>query len=314
MGAQKWVTQRIRKNGTVVVARSSGPTPGATATFLVSRGLWLMVLETTWVSTAWTFRLDPIHWGVLWAIGGSMVLLGALSWLPRPVVGAIGVAVTLALNAVPVPGDLPVLGFLCQPQGFDALGHHVGQSYAIVPWFGVMACGYGLADLVTRRDRHHLLVPLGLSLVVAFAVLRSLNGFGDPAPWAPHDRGVWITACAFLNPSKYPPSLMFQLMTLGPVLAAIPLLNRWRGRGADAVRVFGRVPLFFYLVHLPLIHAMELVVAHARYGTEKIPAEIPLSFPLIAGSLFLLLALLWPLCRAWDGLKARRRWWWLSYL
>jgi len=283
--------------------------------FLLTRGLWLMVLEGTWVSFSWYFHFEFTHLGVLWAIGGAMVLLAAVSWLPARAVGVLGITVTLLLHLFPVPADLPVLGPLCQPQGVELFGHTFAMSYAMVPWFGVMACGYGFADWLAQPDKRRHLLWIGGVMVLAFLALRALNGYGDPAPWAPHGRGMWATTAAFFNPSKYPPSLMFQLMTLGITLAFVPLLTRWRGRTNDALLVFGQVPMFFYLLHLPLIHAVGILHARLRFGENHIPADEPLSLLLIVGAWLALLAVLWPACHAWRALKrSRREWWWLSYL
>ena len=301
--------------GTAVALYSRRRPPGDALRFLVTRGLWLMVLEATWVSFSWYFDLRSTHLGVLWAIGGSMVLLAAVVRLPPAAVGGIGLAVTVLLNAFVVPGSLPVLGLLCQPQGIELFGHDFAQSYAIVPWFGVMACGFGIAGLLTDPLRQRQLVWIGAAAIAAFVVLRVLNGYGDPRPWEPHERGGWVTAAAFANPSKYPPSLMFQLMTLGPALVVLPLLARWRGRIAAVFLTFGQVPLLFYLLHLPVIHLAGLLHAEVRYGQTRVPAGEPLSLALVYGAWIALLAATWPACRAWQQLKrSRRDWWWLSYL
>jgi len=301
--------------GTAVALYSRRRPTADALRFLVTRGLWLMVLEATWVSFSWFFGFDPTHLGVLWAIGGSMVLLAAVVRLPPVAVGAIGLGLTLLLAAFPVPETVPVLGLLCQPQGFAVLGHDFAQSYAILPWFGVMACGFGLAGLLAQPDRHLHLVWIGAAAVATFVVLRALNGYGDPSPWAPHDRGGWVTVAAFTNPSKYPPSLLFQLMTLGPAVAAVPLLARWRGRIADGFLTFGQVPLFFYLLHLPVIHLAGLIHAQIRFGHNRIPEGEPLCLALVYGAWIALLAVTWPLCRSWQRLKRKRRdLWWFSYL
>lgn len=287
----------------------------AATRFLLTRGLWLMLLEATWVTFSWFFDFDLVHLGVLWAIGGSMVLLAALAWLPRRSVLGLGLTLTLLLAAFPVDRDTWLLGLLCQPRGFELLGQAFHQSYAIVPWFGVIAVGYGVADLLTSARAGRWLPVAGLGAIAAFTVLRGFNAFGDPAPWSIQARGPLVSAMAFLSPSKYPPSLLFQLMTLGPVLIALPLLGRWRGPTAVPLLVFGRVPLFFYLVHLPLAHLGGMLYALARHGEPRIPAEAPLSLPLIYGAWGLLLVVLFPACWAWGRLKrARRGWWWLRYL
>ncbi len=283
--------------------------------FLVTRGLWLMVLEGTWVTFSWYFNFDFIHLGVLWAIGGSMVLLGAVFVLPPRVVLGLGITLTVALNLWPVPKEMPVLGLLCQPNGFELLGKKFWVSYAIVPWFGVMACGYGLSDLFTVKRWRRWIPLAGLFLLALFILLRALDGFGDPGDWEPQARGLWATACQFANPSKYPPSLVFQAMTLGTLFLIAPLFSRGQGRPMEVLETFGRVPLFFYLLHLPLAHLLGLIHAHIAHGQYPIPAGSPVSLPLIYGAWVTVLCLLWPLCRYWQRLKrSHRDWWWLSYL
>ncbi len=300
----------------VAVALYSARRPRTEAVrFLVTRGLWLMVLEGTWVSFSWYFDFDFTHLGVLWAIGGAMVLLGAVSWMPRRAVGVLGLGLTLLLHVFPVSADLPVIGLLCQPKTIELFGHTFHVSYSIVAWFGVMACGFGFADWLAEPAKRRHLLWIGAVLVVAFAGLRALNGFGDPTAWAIQERGDWATFAAFISPSKYPPSLMFQLLTLGLALPLIPLLARWRGRSSEALLVFGQVPMFFYLLHLPAIHAAGVVHARLRYGENHIPRDEPLSLLLIYAAWIALLAALWPLCWAWRRLKrSKREWWWLSYL
>lgn len=283
--------------------------------FLLTRGLWLMLLEGTWVTFSWSFDFDRVHLGVLWAIGGSMLLLAAVCWLPRWSVAGLGLTITLLLAVFPVASDTWLLGLLCQPNGFEILGQHFHQSYAIVPWFGVMACGYGFAGAFTSERARSWLPTTGLFMLTVFLVMRGFNGFGDPSPWVEQARGPVFNAMDYLNPSKYPPSLLFQLMTLGPAIIAVPLLARWSGPTAAPLRTFGRVPLFFYLVHLPLAHLGGMLYALARFGETRVPADTPLSLPLIFGAWLVLLCLLYPACWAWGRLKqARRGWWWLRYL
>ncbi len=283
--------------------------------FLVTRGLWLMLLEGTWVSFSWYFHFEWTHLGVLWAIGGAMVLLGTVIWLPARAVGVLGLGLTLLLHLIPVPADLPVLGVLCQPQGIEVRGHMFYQSYVIMPWFAVMACGYGFADWLAEPAKRRHLLWIGPSMVALFVWLRWLNSFGDPAVWHRHVGPAWTTVAHFANPSKYPPSLMFQLLTLGGALTLLPLLARWQGASNQVLRVFGQVPMFFYLLHLPLIHLAGLIHARLRYGESGIPAEEPLSVALIWIAWLALLAVLWPVCRAWGAHKrAHRERWWLSYL
>ena len=284
----------------------------ATRRFLFTRGLWLMFLECTWVSFSWYFSFEQIQLGVLWAIGGSMLILAALSWIPARAVGFVGVLATVAFAlAGPVAEGNALTGLLVWPTAIEVLGRPVYMVYVAGPWAAVMAMGYGATRLVTERRRH--LPVVGVALFCAFLALRGLNGFGNSTAWAAH--ADWsMTLAHFLNPNKYPPSLQFQLMTLGPMLAVLPLLSRWKGFVADRFEVFGRVPMFFYLLHLPLIHAITWGINHVRFGTEKYPPDEPLELVTIYAVFIGVVVLLAPVCSAWAKLKRTKSWWWLSYL
>jgi len=280
--------------------------------FALSRGAWLMLLEVTWVSFSWYFHLRHSHVGVLWAIGGSMVLLAPLLGRPRAAL-AVGAGLILGTAALPVPAEAPIIGYLFQPKSFELLGHHFAVSYAIAPWFAVLAVGYGLGEALADPARRRRLAWAGVGLSAAFLALRARGGLGDPRPWAPQ-AALEGSLIDFLNPSKYPPSLLFLLMTLGPALAALPALSRWRGRLAEGALVFGQVPMFFYLVHLPAIHLAGMLYARGRFGADTIPGGEPLSLALILGAWAALTLALWPACRAWRGLKrARPGWGWLKF-
>lgn len=283
---------------------------GATARWLLTRGLWLMFLEVTWITASWFFAWQTIHLGVVWAIGGAMVLLsGCVGW-PGKAMAIVGIVITLLLAAVAVPGDW-MFGWLFQPGGLNWFGKPVSNVYVIVPWFAVMAIGWGIAPALADRSRDRHLVLVGVGLTLAFAALRWLNGCGDPRPWGEHERGAMVTAFAFLSPSKYPPSLLFLLMTLGPALLAIPVLRRARGRLGAVLETFGKVPLFFYLLHIPMYHAGAILYARVVHDSGE---NASLSLPVIWGAWLAGLLVLLPLCSWWNGVKRRRRFWWVAYL
>jgi uncharacterized membrane protein len=229
---------------------------------LLTRGLWLVLLELTVVSVGWhfTFRVVPWTAGVIWALGWSMVLMAALAWLPLPVVAVVGVALIglhNATDAVP-PDAFGAAAWLWRvlhvpDRNADTL---IRVDYPIVPWVGVMALGYCMGPLMrqppTRRRR--ALLALGVLTVAAFLALRVTNGYGDPQPWSAQPTRT-ATALDFLRVRKYPPSLDFLLMTLGPAFMALAWLERARGRLATILVTFGRVPLFFYVLHIYLAHA-----------------------------------------------------------
>ena len=307
-----------------------------TSRFLVLRGLWLVLLEITIVRLCWVpdpgYHFTVIQ--VIWALGWSMVALAGLSRLPLPAVGAVG-ATIVALHNLLDPIRSPMLGrfaplwtFLHQ-QGMlrPAPGHMVFVSYPVLPWIGVMALGYTCGALYQRPadERRRWLWRLGLAATTAFVVLRAINRYGDPTPWSAQPRGVIYTVLSFLNCEKYPPSLLFLLMTLGPALCALALLEGKLGSDPPALLrpllVFGRVPLLFYVAHLALLRYSSVPMAIGRWGAARAfqpppghggSPEYPLWTAYAAWVATLLL--LYPLCRWFAALKARRRDAWLSYL
>jgi len=283
---------------------------------LLKRGLVLMVLEMTWVSFSWTFGFSQTPLGVLWAIGGALVILSFLVGQSPKVVGGLGLGLTILLASCDVAAWHPVLDALCRPQGFAVRGHPFHSVYVIGPWFGVMAMGYGLAPWFTREGAGRGVATLGAGMVLGFVALRSVNGWGDPNPWIVQDGSSWRTALGFLNPSKYPPSLLFLMMTLGVVFLCTPLLSRMKGRLTNMVDTCGKTALFFYLIHLPVLHSAAWVFAQMRWGTARVPADQPVSYLLICSAWVGVCVLLTPLCRRWRTLKRTHgtRWPWMRYL
>ena len=317
------------------LSTTRGKTSRELSWFLVSRGLWLVLLELTWVRWAgWSFAINlHEHWGnVIWAIGWSMVALAALIRLPLWATAVVGLVMIATHNAVDGirPGDLGAWGWLWRllhaGGSFEfAPGYRLGAGYPLIPWIGVMAIGYSFGALVARPslERQKWLLRLGLALVVLFVALRLLNAYGDPKPWSQQRNGLF-TLFSFLDCHKYPPSLCYLLMTLGPSLLLLAWLERGTPRWLRWVLVFGRVPLFYYLLHLPLIHGLSVLVHWLRFGhadwlwgnTEGIKAPTGAGFDLIwvyvAWAAVLLI--LYPVCKWFAELKRRRRDAWLSYL
>jgi len=316
---------------------------------LLIRGLWLILLELTFLRVAWTFNLDFRHYemaSVIWVIGWCMILLAGLVKLPTPVVGTIGVLIIGAHNLMdPHMGKLIegldanrfsglwkvlYVGFFAGPIQFGADGPYLIVLYSIIPWIGVMAAGYAFGRILVlepaRRDRTCLFI--GLSAVALFLFLRAFNLYGDPRPWHPAGQGRPMPGLlSLLNTTKYPASLSFLLMTVGPIIALIPLLERLHGGLVRQITLFGRVPFFFYMLHIPLIHALALVVSKARLGfvSPWLFANHPMGNPepppgyiwslslLYVGWGAAILLLYFP-CRWFAGLKSRRKDWWLGYL
>lgn len=318
---------------------------------LIVRGGWLILLELTYLRLAWTFNLDYRHYvlaGVIWMLGWCMILMTPLlllsRWRPGMWVNAIfGIAVIAGHNLVPrLIGSPQALlsgawGWLWRVLYFGggiAMGGAAEPNffvlYSLIPWIGVMSAGYAFGRILqlpgARRDR--ICYALGLGAIGAFLVLRFFHLYGD-RPWqTPAGIPAWIP---FLNTTKYPASLQFLLMTLGPLIALLPLLERCfeRGRGifAQWLSVYGRVPLFYYLLHIPLIHAVAVMISLVRtpaatswlFTNHPVdPGPLPAGYMWSLGLLYLVtacvVALLYLPCRAFADLKARRKSWWVSYL
>ena len=247
---------------------------GKLARYLVTRGLLLILFELTVIRVAWTFNFDYAHYvlaGVIWMLGICMILLAALIWMPVPAIGAFGIAVIALHNLVPGGGGGDH-GWLLQviyfggPIQLGANGPTLMVLYSIVPWIGVVAAGYAFGAVMElepqRRDR--ICVALGASAIALFLLLRWFDIYGDPRPW--QKPSPMPAVLRFLATNKYPASLLFLLMTLGPLLLLLPLFERAHGRVAHVFETFGRVPLFYYLLHIPLIHFAALLVSLAREG------------------------------------------------
>ena len=254
------------------------PAAPAISRFLLLRGLWLVFLELTVMRFAWTFNFDVINYnlaGVLWVIGWSMIALAGLVWLPFFAIAAIGLAIILGHNLVdPFVRDLgrslaeDPLRWVYQFLYFGG-SVRIGESgprmailYSLLPWIGVMAAGYAFGAVLEMPEgrRRRICLALGAGSIVLFVVLRTFNIYGDPRHWSPEQ------PLSFLNTAKYPASLQFLLMTLGPLILLLPLFDRLSGRIANALEVFGRVPLFYYVLHIPLIHVVAIVVSIIRTG------------------------------------------------
>jgi uncharacterized membrane protein len=311
------------------------------STFLVTRGLWLIVLELTVMQLAYDFDnplKHPIFLVVLWALGACMITLAALIWLPIPVLAVVSVVVIASHNLLDgVTADrfgaaAPVWNLIHQPGAFPVAGVTVIVGYPLVPWIAVMALGFCLGPLflLDRAIRRRYLAAAGAAATLAFLILRRLNGYGDPQPWT-EQPSPWFTAMSFLNTLKYPPSLAFLLMTLGPALLALAWFDRPGLSPSNPLVVIGRVPLFYFVAHFYAAHVVATVLALARYGTAALsfsfqpvpsmggPAEsFPEHFGYDLWVVYVVWALivvgLYPACRWFAGVKARRRDWWLSYL
>lgn len=325
----------------------SGDAPrGEVSGFLFKRGLWLLFLELVLLrGLAWQFNFDYrlTMLVILWALGWAMITLSALLWLRPWAVTAAGAVLIAGHNLLdgirPAQmGRFAPVGVVLHGPGYVYHGpvHQIFAAYPLIPWVGVTAVGYGLGQVYAWESgrRRVFLLWSGLGLCLAFVLLRAANLYGDPSRWKPQSSATF-TVLSFLNVSKYPPSLLFCLMTLGPALLVLAVLEGGPPAGEGGlsawlrpVLVFGRVPLFFFAAHAMLAHLAAVVVCAFRYGhvhwmfESPNVGEYPFTPPpgwgyglgttyVIWGSVVLAL---YPLCRWFDGVKRRRSEPWLSYL
>lgn len=337
-----------------------GKRKGELSRFLISRGLWLILLEFTVVRLGAIFNVDLSFFGmpqVIWVIGVSMIVLAGLIHLPLRVIAGFGLAMVFLHNSLDqyqvagmAPGSQEVgpggklWMLLHQPGMFHIAGPDspaVLVLYPLIPWIGVMAAGYAFGALYQKevRTRRRLLLSIGGLATVLFVIIRAIDRYGEPFPWA-RQKNVAFTVLSFLNTTKYPPSLLFLLMTLGPAILALawfesrnesaehaePGSQTVSSRLRNVFITFGRVPLFFYLLQWPTAHTISILL-HIAFGKPcswlfETPVEwFSVPHPGIGFNLAVVYAcwitgvvLLYPLCKWFAGVKRRRRDWWLSYL
>jgi uncharacterized membrane protein len=319
------------------IALDRGRTKPQLSRFLVTRGLWLVLLELTVINWfGWDFSLTTTLQmpQVIWAIGWSMVALAGLIWLPRGVLAVLALAMIAGHNLLDgVPPEsfgpaAPLWRVLHAGGEFEVGSVHVVVFYPLIPWPGMMAAGFLAGHLwrMPMADRSRRLVMLGVGCLFLFAVLRGGNLYGNPKPWT-EQANLFRSMLAVFNCEKYPPSLAYLLMTLGPALLVLVLMERVPRFAPGFLVTFGRVPMFFYLVHLPLIHGLAIVL-HAAAGREFAwlfatwsdpthwPGTVPgrgFGLPVIYATWLAAVTILFPACRWFAVLKARKRGGWLQY-
>jgi len=317
---------------------------GELSRFLLVRGLWLIVLELTILRCfGYQFNMDyrVTLLVILWALGWSMIALAALIWLRVPLIAAIALAMIAGHNLFDTVQSANPLWVILHRQFFVANGWHVtvGRwswsapvlfvAYPLIPWIGVTAAGFSLGRIYQwpAPKRQRFLLATGLTLTAAFIVLRATNLYGDPVHWT-RQTSAAMTGVSFLNANKYPPSLIFLLMTLGPALLALRWLDARTPRWLAPALTLGRVPLFYFILHLPLIHLLAVIACALKYGAVHWMFESPdlanypftpppgwgFSLPVIYAIWVAVVALLYPICRWFAGVKQRRTDWWLGYL
>jgi uncharacterized membrane protein len=309
--------------------------------FLVSRGAWLLVLELTVMQLAYNFDVGggyPVFLLVLWVLGACMILLAALVWLPAPALLALSLAAIVlhhladGISARSLGSLAPVWNLLHQVGAFPFAGRIFIAAYPVVPWVAVMALGFCLGPMLTARDRRQSrrLIAIGATTTLAFVIVRAINLYGDPAPWSPQASSL-TTTMSFLNTTKYPPSLAFLLMTLGPALMLLGVFDRLSFSRRNPLIVFGRVPLFYFVAHFYAAHAAAVLLALVTYGAaawsfmfQPVPsmggpaAAFPPGFGydlwVTYVAWIVIVAALYPPCAWFARYKEHNRAWWISYV
>lgn len=311
--------------------------PQDAALFLIKRGLWLVIVEVTLITLGLTFNpfFNFIILQVIWAIGWSMVILGLLSWWSRRAVLIAGLLLFFGHNVVDymkLPADGPAA--VMWQALFTSRGtvvplnatHLVGVFYAVLPWTGIMLLGYSIGSWFSRdfpaATRKQRLIITGAALTALFVLLRWINLYGNPIPRKIYP-DLWSNVLSFFDASKYPPSLQYAGMTLGPALLALAAFEKLPQKKQGVLSVYGRVPFFYYVLHFYLLHALLVIVFFATGHSSAQIAQVPFWFrPADFGYALPVVYLIWigvvvalyrP-CRWFDRYRAAHRRWWLSYL
>lgn len=301
--------------------------------FLFTRGLWLIFLELVVTRClGWQFNFDyhVLFIIVLWALGWAMIVLSGLVYLPAWAVTSVGVVMIVTHNLFDSVQSSYWLWTILHSPNFllNTPTHSVFVGYPLIPWVGVTAAGYGLGQIYSwpSERRRAFLLPAGLGLSAAFVLLRAINVYGDPQRWSTQ-RSAVFTVLSFLNTTKYPPSLLYLLMTIGPALLFLWAVDAGTPCWLRPALIIGKVPMFYYLLHVPLIHLLAIAVCYARYGQihwmfeSPTMGEFPVtqppgwgySLPVVYLMWAIVVVTLYPLCRWFAGLKQRRNDAWLSY-
>ena len=302
--------------------------------FLVKRGLWLVFMELTIVNFAWFFDVQfrTSTFFVIWALGISMIVLAALIHLPKTIILLFSCALIFGhnlLDGIHYEGSMP-WAMLHEFAFFRVSNHLIIVGYPLIPWIAVMSLGYYIGSFYdpafdpTKRKK--IFNTIGISAIILFIALRYTNAYGDPRNWKEYNT-VAQDLISFFNPNKYPPSLLYLLMTLGATFLFLANAEKLRGRIIDFFCTFGRVPFFYYILHLYLIHLLAMLFAQlSGFGWQAMilpgwPTNVPalkgygFGLPVVYAVWILVVVALYPLCKKFDTYKMNHKEkWWLSYL
>jgi len=307
----------------------------ALSKFLLTRGIWLIIVEIIIMNFAFSFdwRFSVIGLQTIWALGVSMIVLSVLIYLPNQIILALALLIIglhNALDTINVEGtDVEAFGWslLHEPKFFPYKPFQIFVLYPVLPWIGLMAAGYCFGQLYTRYDadkRKKLLIILGTVCILLFVGIRFTNMYGDESQWAKQQTPIF-TFLSFINASKYPPSLLYILMTIGPAMLFLAFTERPLRRFGNIIATYGKVPMFYYILHFYLIHiAAKIAALLSGYSFNEVMNSGPFGQPLQGYGFRLwvvyvvwlgIVAFLYPLCKRYAKYKSDHpEKWWLSYL
>jgi uncharacterized membrane protein len=341
----RWITHFcapifVFLSGTSIFLQSQRKNPEELFKFLITRGLWLIFMELTLVAlgTTFNFYFHLIVLQVIWSIGISMIILAFLQKMGYRTILIIGLLIVLGHNLLDIPESAP---------GFKAnfwwdLLHHAGNYplsnersiwifYPFVPWLGLMLLGYCFGTFFTTKylppHRKRLFIKIGLGLILFFIILRAINIYGDPYPWAVQDTTL-KTFLSFITIHKYPPSLLYMSITIGSAILALAFLESVSNKFTGMMRTFGRVAFFYYLIHWYVLHTLVLIYfltnGHQQEMADELNNSIPMTYvvpddglglPVVYAIWISVVLALYPLCRWYDHYKTSHpEKWWLSYI
>ncbi len=324
--------------GTSVWFQARNKNTSELSSFLIKRGLWLVVVEIVVFNFAFSF--DPAYTVIglqtIWSIGVSMIILGLLIWLPFEAILAIGLLIVLGHNSLDFYESSKKSGFsffysIIHRPGFFPLSkeHSIFILYPVLPWLGIMILGYCFGRIFTTfkgAERRKIISLIGIGITMFFILLRAINIYGDPKPWSQHDT-VLYTVFSFIDTQKYPPSLLYAAMTIGPGIIFLNLFEKTKNVLTDLIVVFGRVPFLYYVLHFFLIHFLSMIFFLMRghkfnegiyEGPNMLPNFIIAKEGYSLGLVYVIwigvIVILYPVCKWFSEYKKTHRNWWLSYL
>ncbi|MGZ5221841.1 MAG: DUF1624 domain-containing protein [Chitinophagaceae bacterium] len=343
----RWITHLcapifVFLSGTSIYLQSLRKTKKELSAFLIKRGLWLIFAEFIIIAFAWTFNpfYNFIPLQVIWAIGISMVILGFAIRLPYHFILVMGLVIVFGHNLLDIPEAAPGFkaGFwwdLLHHGHFAAYpympGHFAVIVYPFVPWLGVMMLGYctGIffSPQFSAEQRRKIIFRLGIALILFFVIVRFINIYGDPVAWTVQKNGLF-TFLSFMKVNKYPPSLLYLCITIGPALVLLSFMEKFKNGFTNIMVVFGRTAFFYYIIHIYLIHLLATIVffakGHSMQDALNSMQNLPFMFlipgegynlPVVYGIWAFVIILLYPICKWYDKYKTRHKEkWWLSYL